>query len=201
MRVASSVCSTSRFCYQKLTPEPDAGRGLEIAEPRSLAAPHRELQEALTAETQKRNFNPNCKLRAPWELSIWPKFDAPCVCWPLNSSPKLKIGMLNTLTASTRNSRLCLSVTENAFPRLKFTALYPGPRNAPTGQLPKVPGPGWETAAGLRKLKCGVPAATEAGSGPKGRVWGTPGTQLGRVEKPPVPERSWPAKTVCAKPV
>ena len=69
MRVESQFAAPPGSAIKK-TPDSDAGRGLKIAEPPSLAAPHRELQETLTAEIQKRNFNPNCKLRAPWELSI-----------------------------------------------------------------------------------------------------------------------------------
>src|SRR5690348_15904386 len=68
---------------------------------------------------------------------------APCVCCPLNSAPKLRIGVLDMLTASIRSSRLCRSVKANVFPKPMSIVLYPGPRKAPTGQLPNVPGPGY----------------------------------------------------------
>src|SRR5262249_24258624 len=104
------------------------------------------------------------------------------------------MGVLVRITASTLNSTFCRSVMEKSLAKLMSSDLYPGPRNAPTGQLPNVPAAGAATAAGFRNWN---PWAGLAGlTGRNGKVCGTPGTQLGRVENPLVPDVSELAKMV-----
>src|ERR1700756_3168959 len=83
-----------------------------------------------------------------------------------------------------------------SFAMLRSAVFRPGPSKAPTGQVPKVPGPGFVTAAGFRK--CTPPVN---GSKVIGTLDGTPETQFARVENPAVPDKSAAANIVCANPV
>ena len=59
-----------------------------------------------------------------------------------------KIGVLNALIASNRNSRLLRSVKKNFFERLMSTCFKPGPRSLEIGQLPSLPGAGMDIVVG-----------------------------------------------------